>query len=546
MIPWWDDYGRVATFVARSVADDEPRYLFLRGAARPPFFRPRRLRLTKDDPVIIVEGILDALLLSASGTRNVIATGGTSVASCHASWLRERGVSRVVLALDSDDAGQTATMRLLDIIQEQAPEVRAQAIPRDAYAGAKDPADIAQCGSRTAIERLLGARLPSLAWKARRVVGDAGPHSPIGVRHEALDDLVDLVAAAKGPTKEADTEDVVRLAVERLGYTEATVRTTLGVSQAPSSDVPSAAAPPLSPATLALLAAVCEGLIPDDAAPESDEAVWAVAEELGPRLGRVLSLRFGRQGHRHTLEEIGAILDDSRPISRERVRQLQVRALRRLRHRSKRNRILGLAQGDKPARGKRQSDPNAAVQAWVAAPGDGVKRAGAGAGDLADDIVRVLQAVGKPIGTTMLTHVLRASGGQATQSIIAKHDLAWLPARTLPRKDWSSDRDLVAVVCSKDNRIRSISARVADLANQAARNGAPNQGVRWSREEEARVERAWFDGQALEEIALGHGRTEAAVAARLAAVGAIVERDEARRLACATGDERRMATTCHH
>jgi RNA polymerase primary sigma factor len=51
-------------------------------------------------------------------------------------------------------------------------------------------------------------------------------------------------------------------------------------------------------------------------------------EQLNPRMRRVLSLRFGLDGEPpHTLEEVGAELG----ITRERVRQLETRALRELR-----------------------------------------------------------------------------------------------------------------------------------------------------------------------------------------------------------------------
>jgi RNA polymerase primary sigma factor len=51
-------------------------------------------------------------------------------------------------------------------------------------------------------------------------------------------------------------------------------------------------------------------------------------DQLNPRMRRVLSLRFGLDGELpRTLEEVGAQLG----ITRERVRQLETRALRELR-----------------------------------------------------------------------------------------------------------------------------------------------------------------------------------------------------------------------
>jgi RNA polymerase primary sigma factor len=79
-------------------------------------------------------------------------------------------------------------------------------------------------------------------------------------------------------------------------------------------------------------------LIPDEHAssPEDETAqslrsreLAAALSQLNPRLGRVLLLRFGLEGRdAMTLEQVGSELG----ITRERVRQLETRALRELRH----------------------------------------------------------------------------------------------------------------------------------------------------------------------------------------------------------------------
>ena len=50
---------------------------------------------------------------------------------------------------------------------------------------------------------------------------------------------------------------------------------------------------------------------------------------LTPREARILRLRYGlHNGHAHTLEEVGRKFG----LTRERIRQIEVEALRRLRH----------------------------------------------------------------------------------------------------------------------------------------------------------------------------------------------------------------------
>ena len=57
-----------------------------------------------------------------------------------------------------------------------------------------------------------------------------------------------------------------------------------------------------------------------------------VMETLSPRECKVLRLRFGLEdGRAHTLEEVGREFD----VTRERVRQIEAKALRKLRHPSR-------------------------------------------------------------------------------------------------------------------------------------------------------------------------------------------------------------------
>jgi RNA polymerase primary sigma factor len=70
------------------------------------------------------------------------------------------------------------------------------------------------------------------------------------------------------------------------------------------------------------------------------EQVATVLDSLGPRERRVLDLRYGLEnGRQHTLDEIGAELG----VTRERIRQIEAKALRKLRQPSRSKRLQALA-----------------------------------------------------------------------------------------------------------------------------------------------------------------------------------------------------------
>ncbi|MDD2268459.1 MAG: sigma-70 family RNA polymerase sigma factor, partial [Eubacteriales bacterium] len=66
------------------------------------------------------------------------------------------------------------------------------------------------------------------------------------------------------------------------------------------------------------------------------EQLLEVLHTLTPREESVLKLRFGLEdGRQRTLEEVGKIFD----ITRERIRQIEAKALRKLRHPSRSKRL---------------------------------------------------------------------------------------------------------------------------------------------------------------------------------------------------------------
>ncbi len=125
MIPIRDERGRVVGFGARALApDDNPKYL---NSPQTVLFDKSRLLFGLDfakeairasGTVVIVEGYLDVIQAHQAGYSNVVAQMGTSLTEPQLQLLVPRLAKKVIMALDSDTAGQNATRRSLEVARE--------------------------------------------------------------------------------------------------------------------------------------------------------------------------------------------------------------------------------------------------------------------------------------------------------------------------------------------------------------------------------------------------------------------------------------------
>ena len=125
MIPICDERGRAVGFGARALAlEDNPKYL---NSPQSPIFDKSRLlfglhtaaaAIRDSQTVVIVEGYLDALQAQQAGYLNVVAQMGTALTETQLRLVAPRWANRVILALDSDAAGQNATRRSLEVARQ--------------------------------------------------------------------------------------------------------------------------------------------------------------------------------------------------------------------------------------------------------------------------------------------------------------------------------------------------------------------------------------------------------------------------------------------
>ena len=125
MIPIRDERGRVVGFGGRALgAEEGAKYI---NSPQSALFDKSRLLFGLDagrrairegDTVVIVEGYMDVFQAHQAGYRNVVAQMGTALTETQIRLVAPRHASRIVLALDSDEAGQSAARRSLDVARE--------------------------------------------------------------------------------------------------------------------------------------------------------------------------------------------------------------------------------------------------------------------------------------------------------------------------------------------------------------------------------------------------------------------------------------------
>ena len=143
MFPIQDERGRVIAFGGRILEDNKiqnvksPKYI--NSSENIVYSKGRHLfglyaaKKQKIDKILIVEGYMDAISLHQRGITNVVASLGTALTEAQGRLLRNNS-QQVIIGYDSDGAGQAATLRGLEILQNLGCDIRILQLD-----GAKDP-----------------------------------------------------------------------------------------------------------------------------------------------------------------------------------------------------------------------------------------------------------------------------------------------------------------------------------------------------------------------------------------------------------------------
>lgn len=137
MFPIMDARDRIIAFGGRVLDDSKPKYI--NSPEDIVYSKGRHLfaynLAKKENPktILIVEGYMDAVSLHQRGITNVVASLGTALTEAQGRLLR-RSCEKVIIGYDTDGAGQAATLRGLEILQNLGCDIRILQLE-----GAKDP-----------------------------------------------------------------------------------------------------------------------------------------------------------------------------------------------------------------------------------------------------------------------------------------------------------------------------------------------------------------------------------------------------------------------
>ena len=167
IFPIIDTSGNVIAFGGRVMDDSKPKYL--NSSDTPAFKKSRNLfalnyaRHNCSERMILCEGYMDVIALHAAGFENAVATLGTALTSEQARMMAKY-TKQVLIAYDSDEAGQRAATRAVAMLSDVGLDVRILKMN-----GAKDPDEYIKKFGKDNFRALLDAGRTGFEFKCDSV-----------------------------------------------------------------------------------------------------------------------------------------------------------------------------------------------------------------------------------------------------------------------------------------------------------------------------------------------------------------------------------------
>ena len=161
--------GKVIGFGGRTLSDAAPKYL--NSPESSVFLKKNNLfglnltrqEISKENRAILVEGYMDVISLYQHGVRNVSASLGTALTENQAKLLK-RYTPSVILAYDSDEAGQAAALRGGEILYTNGLKAKVLVMPQG-----KDPDDYIREHQKAQFLEIASKALPYIEYRLETI-----------------------------------------------------------------------------------------------------------------------------------------------------------------------------------------------------------------------------------------------------------------------------------------------------------------------------------------------------------------------------------------
>lgn len=195
---WRDKAGRATGLACRAILEEtKPKYKYSYGLEKSKgLIGLERSRGSQE--IILVEGLLDALLMSSHGL-HAVATGGTSISTEQIKALEENGTKEVLLAFDMDKAGQSATYEAIRSLRKSS-KIKPYVV---SWSGYKDPDEMIRTAGLKAFQTAFSKAERWPGWAARHIISLYDISLDRGM-DRALDCALDIYAILQDPIEKRD------------------------------------------------------------------------------------------------------------------------------------------------------------------------------------------------------------------------------------------------------------------------------------------------------------------------------------------------------
>ena len=219
MFPVIDNTGNVIAFSGRDVGgQDNRKYV---NSSDTPAFQKRRnlfaLNFAKNhcaDQLILCEGNIDVVSLHAAGCENAVASLGTALTDEQARILAKY-TKQVILAYDSDEAGQRAAHRAMGIFAKVGLDVRILQMQ-----GAKDPDEYIKKFGAERFRQLIKNSSTGFEFKLQTVLA----RHDLNIPDEKIKAAAELCSIISRVYSSAEREVYVHAVADRLSLSEDSLR----------------------------------------------------------------------------------------------------------------------------------------------------------------------------------------------------------------------------------------------------------------------------------------------------------------------------------